>query len=102
MDTIKRTVYAGTLADSSETLKTIKNGQTFQLESITLTNKTDASATATILLNDIEIISAHTIEARDTLNINDFNIVLNGEATIKGLASAASTINCFITGQVTG
>ena len=106
MTTTKKTVYSGTLTDSSATLYSVPSatGSGFELESIVLTNKTDitgSDSTVTILVNDLELISAHLITARDTLKFDNIGIVLPGGSTIKGNAGAVATVNCFITGQVT-
>jgi len=95
-DTLKK-LASGTLGTSSGTLYTAGAGVTAIVKEITLCNKTGTAATATILFDGVNIATAHSIAANDTLLLPMRSIV---EATklITGLAGTGSAIDYYISG----
>ena len=71
---------------SSTTLYTTPGGSTAVVTNIVICNPTTASATASILLNDIDLLGSVTINANSSAFF-DLKQVLPATQTIKGLAS---------------
>lgn len=76
---------------TSTTLATVGSGKTAIITSISITNPTAATITATVLFNDVEYLSGVSVGANDTMIIDTKTILAAGE-TIKGLASSTSAI----------
>jgi hypothetical protein len=87
---------SGTLADSSGTLYTATAVQAI-VKSITLCNKTDTAATATITFDSVNVINTHSIAAYDSLVIQMTHIIESGDI-IAGEAGTASAIDYYISG----
>lgn len=74
---------------SSTTLYTTPGGSTAVVTNIVICNPTTASATASILLNDIDLLGSVTINANSSAFF-DLKQVLPAAQTIKGLASTTA------------
>ena len=95
-DTLK-TLYSGTLGTVSGTLYTVPALTTAIIKEIVLCNKTTTAATATITFDGINIVSAKSIAANDTLVI-ELHSILATTKILAGLAGTATAIDCFVSG----
>ena len=97
-DTLKL-LGKGTLTTSEATLYTVPASTTTIVKSIILwlCNKTDTDATVNLKFAGTEIYVEHKVALKDTLCIQ-LTSVLEATATIIGKASAADTINYYISG----
>jgi len=95
-DTLKK-LYNGVLADGSATLYTVPEATTTIAKEITLCNKSGAAVTATITFDSTTIVGAKSIDAHDTLVI-ELHSILDASDIIAGLAGAAASIDCTISG----
>jgi len=96
MATTSKALFRGAAATSSTTLYTVPSSTTTVVTNIVVTNTADASASFTILLDDVSVATTVTVGALDTTVI-DLKQVLAQNKTIKGLASA-TTVNFHISG----
>lgn len=76
-------------ATSSTTLYTVPSATTAVVTNIAICNPTAASVTASILLNDIDLLGAVSVAANSTIVV-DLKQVLPATQTIKGFASSTS------------
>lgn len=76
---------------TSTTLATVGSGKTAIVTSISITNPTASSITATVLFDDVAYLSGVTVAANDTMIIDTKTVLAAGQ-TIKGLASTTSAI----------
>jgi hypothetical protein len=74
---------------SSATLYTTPSGSTAVVTNIVICNPTAAAVTASLLLNDIDLLGSVSISANSTAFF-DLKQVLPATQTIKGLASSIS------------
>lgn len=100
MATTSKTLFRGAASTGSTTLYTVPNSSTTTVvTNIAITNTAASSATATISLDGVAVLSAVSVAANTTAFI-DLKQVLDANATpktITGLASA-TTINFHISG----
>ena len=83
-------VLARTAATTtSSTLYTTPSGSTAVVTNIVICNPTTAAVTASVLLNDIDLLGSVSIAANSTFAF-DLKQVLPATQTIKGLASSVS------------
>lgn len=76
-------------ATSSTTLYTVPSATTAVVTNIAICNPTAASVTASILLNDTDLLGAVSVAANSTIVV-DLKQVLPATQTIKGFASSTS------------
>jgi hypothetical protein len=98
---INKALCSGTFSDSNATLYTCEatptDGYTI-VKSMILCNKTASSKTVTLKLNSVEVIYEHEIEAKDTIVIPFADAIIMAGQLIEGSASAASSVNYYISG----
>lgn len=87
----------GTLTAGSVNLYTVPAATTAIIKELILCNKTAGAVTVTITFDGINIINAKSIAANDTLVIA-LSSVLAATLIIAGLASAATSIDYYISG----
>ena len=95
-DTLKM-LGKGTLGTTEATMYTVPISTKTIVKSIILCNKTDTDATVNLKFAGTEIYVEHKVALKDTLCIQ-LTSVLEATATIIGKASAADTINYYISG----
>lgn len=83
-------VFARTAAaTTSTTLYTTPSGSTAVVTNIVICNPTASAVTASLLLNDIDLLGSVSVAANSSAFF-DLKQVLNATQTIKGLASSTS------------
>lgn len=90
------TLYRGAAATTSTTLYTSPSNIAVSVNNIAITNTTSSSATATVNLASVALISGLTVPANSTQFIDLEQIIYNGE-TITALASTTG-VNFHIAG----
>lgn len=101
MATVDKRLCAGTLSATNATLYTAPAtaGSYVIIKAITLCNKTAATATVTIKLDGIEVVSAYPLAGHDTITIPFMDHVIEASELIEGLSGTASAINYYISGK---
>ena len=89
MPTITKVLARTAAATSSTTLYTVPAATTAVVSNIVICNPTTSGVTASLLLNDIDLLGSVAIAANTTAFF-DLKQVLNTTQTIKGLASSPS------------
>lgn len=89
MATTTKVLARTAAATSSTTLYTTPSATTAVITNIAICNPTASAATASILLNDIDLLGSVSIAANSTTFV-DLKQVLPATQTIKGLASSTS------------
>jgi hypothetical protein len=89
MATTTKVLARTAAATSSTTLYTTPSATTAVVTNIAICNPTAASVTASILLNDIDLLGAVSVAANSTIVV-DLKQVLPATQTIKGFASSTS------------
>jgi len=89
MAVVSKALARTAAATSSTTLYTTPSGSTAVVTNIVICNPTTASVTASMLLNDIDLLGSVSINANTTITF-DLKQVLPATQTIKGLASSTS------------
>jgi hypothetical protein len=89
MPVISKVLARTAAATASTTLYTTPSGSTAVVTNIVICNPTTAAATASILLNDIDLLGSVAVAANTTFGF-DLKQVLPATETIKGLASSTS------------
>lgn len=89
MATTTKVLARTAAATSSTTLYTTPAGTTAVITNIAICNPTASSTTASILLNDIDLLGSVSIAANSTTFV-DLKQVLPATQTIKGFASSTS------------
>jgi hypothetical protein len=89
MATVSKVLARTAAATTSTTLYTTPAGSTAVVTNIVICNPTTAAVTASILLNDIDMLGSVSIAA-NTSAFFDLKQVLPATQTIKGLASSTS------------
>jgi len=89
MAVVSKALARTAAATSSTTLYTTPAGSTAVVTNIVICNPTTASVTASMLLNDIDLLGSVSINANTTITF-DLKQVLPATQTIKGLASSTS------------
>ncbi len=89
MATTSKVLFRGAASTSSTTLYTTPAATTTIVTNIVIANPTASATTATLLLDDIELIGGVSIAANSSAVI-DIKQVLPATKTIKGLASSTS------------
>ena len=89
-------MFRGAASTSSATLYTVPAATTAVVTNITICNTASTGGTATILIDDVAIVSALPINGNTVTSIDMRQVVLT-TGTIKGLASAV-TMNFHISG----
>lgn len=89
MATASKVLFRGAAATTSTTLYTTPSGSTAVVTNIVICNPTGSAITASMLLNDIDILGGVSISANSTFSF-DLKQVLPATQTIKGLASSTS------------
>jgi len=100
MATTSKTLFRGAAATSNTTLYTVPTTSTTTVvTNIGITNTAASSATATVNLDGVAVLSAVTVAANTTAFI-DLKQVLDANATPKVIAGSASatTVNFHISG----
>jgi hypothetical protein len=93
------TLYRGVVsATTSTVLFTAPTDVAVRIDNIVVTNATTASRTYTISLANVDIANAVSIPANTTQYIDLSQVIYSGE-TIKGGASAASSVAFHIAGS---
>lgn len=89
MATVSKALFRGSASTTLTTLYTTPAGSTAVVTNIAVANTSASSQTATIFLDDVDLLSGVSINANTTIVI-DLKQVLAATKTIKGLASATS------------
>lgn len=89
MPTVTKVLARTAAATTSTTLYTTPAGTTAVVTNIVMCNPTTSSVTASILLNDIDLLGSVPIAANTSVFF-DLKQVLPATQTIKGLASSTS------------
>jgi hypothetical protein len=89
MAVVSKALFRGAAATSSATLYTTPSGSTAVVTNIVICNPTGSAITATVQLDDIDLIGSVSIAANSTFAF-DLKQVLAANKTIKGLASSTS------------
>jgi hypothetical protein len=89
MPTVTKVLARTAAATSSTTLYTTPAGTTAVITNIVMCNPTTSSVTASVLLNDIDLLGSVPIAANTSVFF-DLKQVLPAAQTIKGLASSTS------------
>jgi hypothetical protein len=89
MPVVSKVLSRVAASTSSTTLYTTPSGTTAVVTNIVICNPTTAAVTASILLNDIDLLGSVSIAANSTFSF-DLKQVLPATQTIKGLASSTS------------
>jgi hypothetical protein len=89
MAVVSKVLARTAAATTSTTLYTTPSGSTAVVTNIVICNPTTASVTATIQLNDIDLLGSVAVAANTTFAF-DLKQVLPATQTIKGLASSTS------------
>jgi tRNA U34 5-carboxymethylaminomethyl modifying enzyme MnmG/GidA len=89
MPTLTKVLARTAAATSSTTLYTVPSSTTTVVSNIVICNPTTSGVTASLLLNDIDLLGSVAIAA-NTSAFFDLKQVLNTTQTIKGLASSTS------------
>jgi len=96
MPTVTKALARTAAATSSTTLYTVPSSTTAVVTNIVICNPTTSAATASILLDDIDLLGSVAIAANSSAFF-DLKQVLATTKTIKGLASA-TTVDFHISG----
>lgn len=100
MATTTKLMYRGAAATSDATLYTVPNSSTTSVvTNITIVNTAASSATATIKIDTVDILSAVSIAANSS-SVIDLKQVIPANATPKTISGSASatTVNFHISG----
>ena len=89
MAVVSKVLARTAAATSSTTLYTTPSGTTAVVTNIVICNPTTSAVTATIQLNDVDLLGSVSIAANTTFSF-DLKQVLPATETIKGLASSTS------------
>lgn len=89
MPVVSKALARTAAATTSTTLYTTPAGSTAVVTNIAICNPSLANGTATILLNDIELLGGVSVPANSTTFV-DLKQVLPASQTIKGFASSTS------------
>jgi hypothetical protein len=89
MAVISKVLARTAAATTSATLYTTPAGSTAVITNIVICNPTTAAVTASLLLNDIDLLGSVSVTANSTAFF-DLKQVLPDSQTIKGLASSTS------------
>ena len=89
MAVVSKVLARTAAATTSTTLYTTPSGSTAVVTNIVICNPTTAAVTASLLLNDIDLLGSVSIAANSTAFF-DLKQVLPATQTIKGLASSTS------------
>ena len=96
MAVTSKVLFRGAAATSSTTLYTTPATATAVVTNIGVTNTTTSAVTASILLDDVAILSSVAVDARTTIFV-DLKQVVDASDTIKGSASTTA-VNFHISG----
>lgn len=99
MPDINKRLYKGTVTATNATLYTVPILTSTYVKAITLCNNTSSDHTITIKFAGLEVISVHTIIARNTITIPFIDQILEAGELIEGSADAISSINVYISGR---
>lgn len=89
MATVSKVLARTAAATTSTTLYTTPSGSTAVVTNIVICNPTTAAVTASMLLNDVDLLGSVSVAA-NTSAFFDLKQVLPATQTIKGLASSTS------------
>ena len=89
MATTTKALFRGAAATSSTTLYTVPGATTAVITNIVICNPTTSAVTASVLLNDVDLLGSVTVSANSSAFF-DLKQVLPATQTIKGLASSTS------------
>jgi hypothetical protein len=89
MATATKVLARTAAATSSTTLYTVPSATTTVVSNIVICNPTTSAVTASMLLNDIDLLGSVAVAANSTAFF-DLKQVLDATQTIKGLASSTS------------
>jgi hypothetical protein len=89
MATTSKVLFRGAASTTTATLYTTPAATTAIITNIVICNPTDSAVTASLLLNDIDLIGSSSIAANSTAFF-DLKQVLATTQTIKGSASSTS------------
>ena len=92
---------SGTLSDSNVTLYTAPSGTgaIAIIKSLTLCNTGAVAVTVTLKMDSIAIYSEYSLDAHETISIQNIDQILEASELIEGLASAAASIKYYISGK---
>jgi hypothetical protein len=96
MAVTSKVLFRGAAATSSTTLYTTPATATAVVTNIGVTNTTTSAVTASILLDDVAILSSVAVDAATTIFV-DLKQVVDASNTIKGSASTTA-VNFHISG----
>ncbi len=96
MAVTSKVLFRGAAATTSATLYTTPATATAVVTNIGVTNTTTSAVTASILLDDVAILSSVAVDARTTIFV-DLKQVVDASDTIKGSASTTA-VNFHISG----
>lgn len=99
MATVSKRLCKGVLGAANATLYTVPAATATYVKAITLCNKTASDVTATIKLASIEVVCTYTIFAYGTITIPFLDQIMEAAELIEGSASAADSINYYISGK---
>lgn len=89
MAVVSKALFRGAASTSSTTLYTTPGATTTTVTNIVICNPTASATTASLLLNDVDLLGTVAVAANSTAVI-DLKQVLPAAQTIKGLASSTS------------
>lgn len=89
MATTSKVLFRGAASTSSTTLYTTPSATTTIVTNIVICNPTASATTASILLNDIDLLGSVSVAANSS-TVVDLKQVLPTTHTLKGLASSTS------------
>lgn len=89
MATASKVLFRGVASTTSTTLYTTPSGSTAVVTNIVICNPTTSSTTASILLNDIDLLGSVSVAANSSAFF-DIKQVLPATQTIKGSASSTA------------
>ena len=96
MAVTSKVLFRGAAATTSTTLYTTPATATAVVTNIGVTNTTTSAVTASILLDDVAILSSVAVDAKTTIFV-DLKQVVDASDTIKGSASTTA-VNFHISG----
>lgn len=93
-------IAKGTFGATNATLTTVAAGKKFIVKEIILANVTGGNATADLTFDGVRILKGKEVYANDNLFLSLSAVIdaAGGAKTIQGQASAASTIDYYISG----
>lgn len=102
MPTISKRLASGVLSTTTNTViytAPLATGSHTIIKSLTLCNKLDTSASATIVFAGVEILSLYVIAGRDTVTIPVLDQIIHAGENIFAFASAEDNVTFYLSGK---